>query len=97
VLEDSNGYILLVTHVGKDGSVYAQDDPVQLSPPCVRVIREFDKSLAATTEFDFPEFNIREPSEVELQRFKKAYGEDVVIFHKMETIPAPPELPDGVV
>ena len=71
VLEDSNGYLLLITGINAEaGTFTARDFPEQVFEPMVRVTREI-RILPNLSEF----FVIRQPTPDETRRIQGAIGE----------------------
>ena len=87
LLEDANGYLLWILQVDDSKKIlYAQDDPIQVLYPCARVIRVFN--ICDDLE---DEFQIREPTEPERDRFLEGNRSTLLDINKMETLPAPPQ------
>lgn len=93
VLEDSNGYCLLVTGINAEsGTFVARDFPEQVFEPVVRVTREI-RIIPNLADF----FVIRLPTPDEVRRIQRAGGavEDGVMGPRTIAGFTPPEILEG--
>ena len=89
VLEDANGYLLLVTEIhAESGTLIAQDFPEQVIEPIIRVTREIQLVLNLG-EF----FVIRRPTPEELQRIQRLVDGPAVAPTQRPPAPVEPEAP----